>query len=177
MMSNQKNMADLQALERHLDVYGADQTRWPPETRQQFTPLLVGDSRARASLEEARALDRLLDRAPVPSGCRQRALRDRILAAISNDRVGVCNTQPAARVIALPPRRQSRTRTAAPRIGSRAAALLAAALVMGIYLGTAGGLTPEAQVVMEVVGLQTEPDPSQLSLLDENGPLSEEDLL
>ena len=170
--------ANLLALERHLEIYGADQRRWPEEARERFASLIASDARARASLAEARALDRLLDRASWPSVCRKRAVRDRIMTAVSNDGGGVRSAPAAARVIELPPRRQPpRTAPAGSRTGWRTAALLAASLAIGIYLGSAGGLTPEVQAVVEVVGLQAEADLYQLSLLDDNGPLSEEDLL
>jgi hypothetical protein len=178
MTNEPMRTANVRALEHHLEIYGGDQTRWPEKARERFAPLLAGDARARALLAEARALDRLLDRAPVPSICRERSVRDRIVAAISNDKDGLRSAPTAARVIGLPSRRQpSRTGLAAPRIGWQTAALLAASLATGVYLGSTGGLAPEAQVVVEVVGLQTQADPYQLSLLDDNGPLSEEDLL
>jgi hypothetical protein len=175
MMNEPMRTANVRALEQHLEIYGGDQTRWPEKARERFAPLLAGDARARALLAEARALDRLLDRAPVPSICRERSVRDRIVAAISNDKDGL-RSDP--RVIGLPPRQPpSRTVLSAPRTGWRTAALLAASLATGVYLGSTGGLAPEAQVVVEVVGLQSQADPYQLSLLDDNGPLSEEDLL
>jgi uncharacterized membrane protein YccC len=170
--------ATLLALERHLEIYGADERRWPEAARERFASLIASDARARASLAEARALDRLLDRASWPSVSRERAVRDRIMAAVSNDSGGVRSAPAAARVVELPPRRQPpRTAPVASRTGWRIAALLAASLAIGIYLGSAGGLTPEVQAVAEVVGLEAEADSYQLSLLDDNAPLSEEDLL
>lgn len=173
MTTEQKRMAEVRALVRHLEIYGADQTRWPHDARARFAPLLTLDARARQSLAEARALDRLLGRVPLPSGHRERALRDRIVAAI--DTAG--NAQPTVRVIEWPLRRlPSRIAAAAPRSTKwQAAALLAASLAMGVYLGSQGGLAPEVQVVVEAVGLETQADAPQLSWLDDTGVLAEGD--
>ena len=177
MTNEPKRTADELALERHLEIYGADQTRWPREARERFAPLLASDARARDSLAEARALDRLLDRASVPSASREQAVRDCIMAAINHHSDRARTAPPAARVIHLPPRRQRpRSATAAPRSVWQAAALLAASLAIGVYVGSVGGLRPEVRVVAEVVGLDTQADPSQLSLLDDATP-GEEDLL
>jgi hypothetical protein len=176
MTNEAKHRADALALERHLETYGADQRRWPLEARERFAPLLAGDPGARTLLAEARALDRLLNCAPVPSACRERALSDRIVAAISNQRDRARTAERAARMIEMPGKRQV-ARTVAPGIAWQAAALLAAALAIGVYVGAAGGLAPEVQAVAEVVGFETQADTSQLSLLDDNAAPSEEDLL
>jgi hypothetical protein len=178
MANEQKVTADVLALERHLEIYGADQTRWPQQARERFALVLARDARARALLAEARALDRLLDRAPLPGAGRERALCDRIVAKVSSGCNGARRDQGKARVIELPPRReQSRTTAAAPRILWQTAALLAASLAIGVYLGSAGGLTPAVEAMVENVGLRTQVDPYQLSLLDDSGTLGEEDPL
>ena len=178
MTNVQKQTADELALERQLEIYGADQARWSLEVRERFAPLLASDARARDSLAEARALDRLLDRASVPNASRERAVRDRIIEAINHQSDRVRTAQPAGRVIQLPTRRRRRlAAAAAPTSVWQAAALLAASLAIGVYVGSAGGLTPEVQVVAEVVGLETQADPTQLSLLDDNATPGEEDLL
>jgi hypothetical protein len=178
-MTNEQKQTDyVLALERHLEIYGADQTRWPQEARERFAPLLEHHAGARVMLAEARALDRLLDCAPPPGIGRERALRDRIVAAVSNDCVGGRGGQPAARVIELSPTWQrSRTAFAPPGTVWRTALLLAASLVLGVYLGAGGGLTPAVEVVAETVGLETQVEPYQLSLVDDDVPLAEEDML
>jgi hypothetical protein len=178
MKNEQDHSADVQALERHLEIYGANQARWPQAARVRFAPLLGVDARARALLSEAEALDRLLDRAPSPSVFRERVLRDDIVAAISNERDGASSDHPAAHSIELPRKRQTaRTRSTPRWAGWQATALLAASLAIGIYLGSAGELTSEVQLVAEAVGLETPADPYHLSLLDENSTLVGEDLL
>jgi hypothetical protein len=178
MTYEQKRTAEELALERHLEIHGADETRWPQEKRERFAPLLASDARARGLLAEARALDHLLDLAPLPTASRERAIRDRIVAAISAQKDCVRTAQPAAGVIELPARRQrTRATPAAPAALWPAAALFAASLAIGVYLGLARGLTPEVRAVAEVVGLETQPDRSQLSLLDDSASTGEEDLL
>jgi len=49
-----------------LDAYGADPARWPEAERAEALALLARSRRARDAAEAARALDRLLDRAPPP---------------------------------------------------------------------------------------------------------------
>jgi hypothetical protein len=178
MKNEHKSTADVQALERHLEIYGADQARWPQAARVRFAPLLADDARARALLSEAAALDRLLEYAPVPRVCKERALRDRIVAVISNEGDAARTDRSGARSTDLPRRRQlSWTSPARGWARWQAAALLAASLAIGVYLGSAGELTSEVELVAEAVGLETRADPYQLSLLDDNGTLAGEDLL
>ncbi len=77
-MSNNMTIADF---ERLLDVYGSDRTRWPVEARASAGQLVARDKAARRLLAEAEALDRTLERAPLPSLAEEAALADRILAA------------------------------------------------------------------------------------------------
>jgi hypothetical protein len=178
MANDLKGTSDVLSLEHHLEIYGADQTRWPQAARERFARLLADDARARTLLSEAKALDRLLAHAPVSSTFKERALRDRIVSVINNEGDAARTDRPAAHSIELARRRQLAWTRSTPRwAGWQAAALLAASLVIGVYLGSAGGLTSEVQLVAEAVGLETPADPYQLSLLDENGTLAGEDLL
>ena len=68
-------------LERLLDVYGSDRTRWPVEARAGAGQLVARDRAARRLLGEAEALDRVLERAPLPSLAQEAALADRIIGA------------------------------------------------------------------------------------------------
>ena len=156
-----------------LDVYGADQSRWPTDALCELQALADSES-ARTGLREAKALDQVLSRASTVSAERQAALADRIMAKV-NDGIGRGNSADLAvsgvarrsNVIALPLRavRPSQARpitapasaNAAPwlrRSGDwRAAAALAAALVLGIGVGVSGGATTTFQAVAETVGV------------------------
>src|SRR5262245_48797677 len=81
-MTNSGNNGMTRAdLERLLDVYGSDRSRWPVDCRASAGQLVARDRAARQLLSEAQALDRVLERAPLPSLAREAALADRIVAA------------------------------------------------------------------------------------------------
>lgn len=67
--------------ERLLAVYGSDRTRWPVDARKAAASLVARDAGAARLLAEAEALDRVLDRAPLPTLVREAALTERIVAA------------------------------------------------------------------------------------------------
>lgn len=71
----------LQAL---ADAYGADLRRWPASERAFAESLLAGDPSLKAVLDQAAALDVLLDAAPAPKP--SDALTARILAAAPQSR-------------------------------------------------------------------------------------------
>src|SRR5690606_32038312 len=110
-MAGDKNSADLTALEEHLEIHGSRTERWPEAARRRFDFLLKENARARELLAEARALDDLLDRAPLPDPRRIADLGDRIAAlAMAEGR----DQRPAAPVINFPVRRQARRPQVAP---------------------------------------------------------------
>ena len=78
-MSN--NTMTIAEFERLLDVYGSDRTRWPVEARASAGQLVARDRAARRLLAEAEALDRTLERAPLPTLAQEAALAERIVAA------------------------------------------------------------------------------------------------
>lgn len=67
--------------EQLLAVYGSDRVRWPVEARKAAAHLVAQSADARRLLAEAEALDRLLDRAPLPTLSREAALSARIVDA------------------------------------------------------------------------------------------------
>ena len=125
-----------------LDRYGADPRRWPDDEREGLRALAKSDSVMARELDDTLAFDRLLDLAPAgaPSG----ALKDRIVAAAHEDK------RPAKLAVSDRPRRERSARAANPvqTITPRrqpiwpAAALMAASLAIGIYLGASGVTTP-----------------------------------
>jgi hypothetical protein len=140
MSNNTMTTADF---ERLLDVYGSDRTRWPVEARASAGQLVARDKAARRLLAEAEALDRTLERAPLPSLAEEAALADRILvAARRSPRMVPIVKADAARmarraidnVIRLPSLR-ARPRWLTPTAFGSAAGMLAASLALGIFLG------------------------------------------
>ena len=162
MTTKDRHAEDREALTQLLEVYGADRTRWPARERLRFAGLVCEDREAHSLVAEAAALDRLLDLAPKASENRERALADRIVAT------------------AVAARRPSRRPFLAGRFaGSEwpAAGLLAASLVLGVFVGSTGTLDPTVQEVAEVAGIATESDDFQLALGDEVALWTGDDLL
>jgi len=166
MSTNNNSVEERKALELFLDVYGADRTRWPARDRLRFAGIIGEDEEALRLVSEAAALDRLLDLSVPISDERERALRDRIMSAAVD-----APAKPAHRQV-MP--------AAFGRSEWPAAAVLAASLVVGVFLGSSGTLDTTMQEVGDVAGLTTTviAEDSQLALLgDETALLTEEDLL
>lgn len=111
-----------------LDAYGAEPARWPADRRGAALALLRSSPGARRLLEEAKAVDQLLDREPVP--------------VVGPDRVGRVVD---AALAALPsrPRRGFLDLLAglfAPRPGWAPAAALAACAAAGVLVGVEANL-------------------------------------
>jgi hypothetical protein len=104
MTKMDKRTEDREALERLLDIYGADRTRWPARERLRFAGIVSEDKVAARMLAQAGALDRLLEQAPRASGADVEALKERIMAAAlrnspsspraSRDRPRLCPSPP-----------------------------------------------------------------------------------
>jgi hypothetical protein len=176
-MTNAGNNMTIPDLERLLDVYGSDRTRWPVDARSGAGQLATHDKAARRLLGEAEALDRVLERAPLPSLVREAALADRIIAAAQRSpRIVHIDDAPAPaaavageNVIRWPGAR-TRSRWLRSEAG-RVAGLFAASLLCGIYFG----LSNVAQGALEDVagmtfGASTSSGPTlaQLDPLDED---------
>ena len=158
-----------QALEHLLDVCGADRTRWPARERLRFASFVSEDEEAQRLVAESAALDALLDRAPRASEDREHALKERIVAAAlrsSETKLAVVTAGGEAPALARLP---SWLRGAPPaRVRQRqewpAAAMLAASLVVGVMLGSAGTFDSTMQRVAEATGVATAAERSQLAL-------------
>ena len=167
---NNMTVADLEHL---LDVYGSDRTRWPVDARTGAGQLATRDRTARRLLGEAEALDRVLERAPLPSLAREAALADRIISAAQRsprivrlDETSVPATA-AENVIRWPGARSSSQWLRSDT--GRVAGLFAASLLCGIYFG----LSNIAQGALENVagialGTNSGPTLAQLDPLDED---------
>lgn len=153
---------------RLLEVYGAERTRWPADARASAALLVSGDAEARRLLAETQALDRVLERAPLPGLAIEAALAERIVAA----------AQRSPRIVRLPivPRvaEEASAGEAAPlpapavghgrgrlRLFSRqmgAVGVLAASLVVGVVIGNAS-LPPQLlPALAEMAGFAADRD-------------------
>ena len=164
MSKNNKQAADREALERLLDIYGADRTRWPARERLRFASIISEDKQAAKMLAEAQALDRLLDQATPAGDAGLEALKGRIMAAALADRPArmVPAATTAGHGAAITSLSMVREQRAARRGGAvagsgewPAAAVLAASLVLGVMLGWGGVFTGTMNQMAEVAGLET----------------------
>jgi hypothetical protein len=155
----------LPEFERLLEIYGSDRTRWPVEARASAGQLTARDPTACRLLLEAEALDRILERAPLPSLASEAALAERIVAAAQRSPRMV----PTGEAVASP-HLEVGTRAAPQRVSSvvrladrrrwlsrnpagRAAGLLAACLMVGIFLGASAVPQPVIPALEEFTGI------------------------
>ena len=163
-MTDSANMAQiLGLLERTLEAYGGDPSRWPASTRVQLQAFISSNRIAQSKLAEAQSLDRVLGFAPDLSARQNTELAQRIVHAAERQPRAVGSQT-------LPARRPT------PPFGSRgiAAAALAASLVLGILTGqsTVIGSLADALVTGDTASLS-----QQLALGDDGETLLDEDLL
>jgi hypothetical protein len=162
-MTSMSNISmTLAELSQLLDVYGADRTRWPAEMRAAAAVLTARDAGAGRLLAEAEALDRVLERAPVPPLASEAALAERIVAAAQRSpRIvklpgGQSAAAPAAgpaQAAALPAVVGDGRRR--PRLLSReagAVGVLAASLAFGVVIGSSGVVSQILPALADVAG-------------------------
>jgi hypothetical protein len=183
MTSKDRRAEDREALERLLEIHGADRTRWPARDRLRVAGVISEDKAAAKLLAEAEALDRLLDRAPRASEANLDALKERIVAAALRSQrphltaVAGGKGKPAPSEAWLGQLR--RPGWAARFHEWPAAAVLAASLVVGVMLGSAGTFDATMQQVASVAGFNTasSAEGAHLASSEEVFGQSDEDLL
>jgi hypothetical protein len=164
MTQDRSNMAagDLEAL---LDAYGADTSRWPKQAQARASVLLASDAQAGRLMAEAKALDALLGRAPLLAPERQSVLAERIVAkalgGASEDSPRKVAAPESGIVIPWPG--SARARAAPVWKPSRrpvwsAAALLAASLCIGIFVGMQDFAPGTVNNLMEAVAMDSDFD-------------------
>lgn len=167
---------DRQALERLLEICGADRTRWPARERLRFASLVAEDEASRHLMAEASALDELLDLAPKASTAREHVLKERIVAA------ALRQGHPKFAVVAGSSETSTSgwrrwARRAPASSGWAAGGLLAASLFVGVMLGSAGTFDTAVQGIAEAAGYATADTSSHLALGDEMLSASDEEVL
>lgn len=160
MSRQDRRSEEIAALERLLEAYGADRTRWPPRERLRFASLLASEPEAQRHVAEAAALDRLLDLAPTASTARERAVSERIMGAAQMQQRAPHRasqaTPASSNIVSLPAwARQLQIGRAFSLNEWPAAGLLVASLVLGVMLGSTGTLESTMQEVAEVAGLSS----------------------
>ena len=183
MSTQDRQLKELDGLERLLEVYGADRTRWPARERLRFASLITDEPEAQRLMAEAVALDRLLDVAPAARKDQEQGLTGRIVAAARGQQhnpLRASQVSPAVSNIIKLPAWVRRPQIARAFGASEwpAAGLLAASLVLGVVLGSAGTLDSTMQEVAEVAGLSSSPTvESQLTLNEDTAAWAGEELL
>ncbi len=171
-----KQATELAALVNRLEISGADRTRWPAQERLRFAPLISGNAEAQRLVAEAAALDRLLDKIPAADPANLHGLIDRIVAAAEAE--GQPRTDNVVSISAA--RRTPAAAAKRPPIHQRstwqAAALLAASLFVGAFVGKSGLLNS----AVPSLGAQydvAEADATELVIDGNRSSLIEEDTL
>ena len=170
-----KQATELAALVNRLEISGADRTRWPAQERLRFAPLISGNEEAQRLLTEAAALDRLLDKIPAADPARLGGLVDRIVAAAAAE------GQPRAdNVVSIASARRASAGSAKRPVHQRsswqAAALLAASLFVGAFVGTSGVLNSAMPSLGDEYDV-AEADATELVIDGNRSSLIEEDTL
>ena len=183
MTKMDRQAEDREALERLLDIYGADRTRWPARERLRFASVISEDKAAARHAGGSRRA-----RPAAGTGAARERRRHRGAEGAHHGR-GSCDrgrrnllsSPPASRPVASVHRLPARRRSIAARFGRGqwpAAAMLAASLVLGVMLGSAGTFDATVQEMAQVTGLSsTASDSSQLALGEEIEGQPDEDLL
>jgi hypothetical protein len=179
-MSNTSNTMTIAEFERLLDVYGSDRTRWPVEARASAGHLVARDRAARRLLAETEALDRALERAPLPTLAQEAAMAERIVSAarrtpriVAVARVEAARPAAAAadNVVQLQAsRRRPQWLTTRTAFGGAVGAL-AASLALGVFLGLSNLSQGVLPAVEQMTGLPLGANGAvvaQIDLLDED---------
>lgn len=178
-MSNASNIMTIAEFERLLEVYGSDRTRWPVEARASAGHLVARERAARRLLAEAEALDRALERAPLPTLAQEAAMAERIVAAARRTPRLVPSARaergrPAAagdNVIQLPASRGPRQWLDARSVRGGVAGAFAASLALGVFLGLSGLSQGVLPAVEQMIGIPLGSNGAvvaQVDLLDED---------
>jgi len=124
----QNKKARLERLRGVVAAYGADRARWPEHDRSDFTDADMADQAVASDIGEAQALDALLAHASIPAPMPDTAAKiaARIIAADRKDKV-----------VDMKGHQPSLQHTASRHASFYwpAAGLLAASLMIGIFLG------------------------------------------
>ncbi len=150
-----------------LDAYGADRSRWPMQRRHALAPYL-DDPVAVRMIADAAALDRVVALAPPDPEAHLLALKARILSRVRTDTATETETDAATSMPGpvVPMRRPVVPGKAfPPRRSTQAAVLVAACLLVGIFVGSGGALDLETDEVAsgtslfeDVAGTEIEED-------------------
>lgn len=170
-------------LARLLAAYGADRARWPAASRNRFDDLIARDAEARRLVREAEALDGLLQTADASPSAVSAELVARVMRRAAEAPQAKPIPRGPADVVDMAARRPVLRvpRSSGHRSEWRVAAVLAASLAFGLYIG-GQGLGSEvvdvaAQSLGQSIGLTLGVDPAALVIADIGSNAFEDDAL
>ncbi len=145
IMTSANQTIELSQLQALLEAYGADTKRWPHQYRRAADAMSMSHAEARAMWDEAQALERLLDCAPLRDAAPQADLAARIVASAISQRPA----RPAPQSLpdnVVPLRRPTPQASTLPvgrgagqrRTGWQTGGVLAASLMLGLLIGGFG---------------------------------------
>ena len=151
-MDNDNQERPIETLRRIVAAYGADPVRWPADQREAVATFVRDNPDAADILREAETLDRLLDTAVhAPDRAAPSQLVARIMSQATEPSTVVpftpaANPRGPSQVENTPARRVIRTHY------WPAAAMMAASLLVGIFIGGTGQLNSTAEQIRVYMG-------------------------
>ncbi len=173
-MTNRSTTAmSLSEFEHLLEVYGADRTRWPIAARASAAACLASSASARKLHSEAGALDAVLLLSEEPDKKDVTALIERIVAASQTtprltapaSEMTDVSRRPAGRVV-TPKSKIVAGKVVAGRDWMRGVAVLAASLVIGIFVGQSQLGARAVPALEDLTGISAAQSADRLAMLD-----------
>lgn len=168
MTNKSKSAMSLADFEHLLEVYGSDRTRWPIAVRASAAACVASSAAARRLLSEAEALDALLLRSEDPDKQAVSALVERIVAASgATPRVPAhSDTMIDASRRAAESSPKAKSKVIASKDWMRGIALLAASLMIGIFVGQSQLGAGAVPALEDLTGISASRSADRLAMLD-----------
>ncbi len=163
-MSNNHTAVTIDDVQVVLDTHGSSRSRWPAAQRLRLAQILATDPQAQRLVEEACVFEQLLDLAPKVERARQENLSAQIMLA----------TEIGSRRMVASDFLRSPQRIKTSYLPHAGAMLMAASLLLGIFVGANGQVTSAFDGVADLIGLSDD-EPELASVNDQN--MSGEDAL
>ena len=164
---SEQTKQSFELLERTLETYGGNETRWPDGLRTRLSVFVAADSDAQQRVAAAEALDQVLSFAPKLSDAQNSALTDRIVARAARQPRVVTKSETA------PPRRRADWHINHGLAG----AALAASLLIGVLAGQNAAFATLTDVIVGGNANSAAVSGQQVAQGDEADTALDEDLL
>ena len=151
-MKNERNTMTRAEFDATVSTFGADLSRWPETARAAVPGLLVEDAHVRRLLAESEALETVLSSATAFPASRIASLADRIVVeARRTPRIAAVGS----RAIAADPTKFPRSAgiRGGTQSSKQAAGLLAASLLLGVFVGQSQLAVGALAAIEDVTGI------------------------